>query len=83
MATQAVNYLATNRTHMPINRVVILMKVALKDNNIQVKCSLTKQSAAIQTTLFPLDQQGFDPQAQQGNSFVQNVQYQTIPQYGN
>ncbi|CAF1237693.1 unnamed protein product [Adineta steineri] len=27
-------------------------------------------------------QQGFDQQGQQGNGFVQNVQYQTLPQYG-
>jgi len=27
-------------------------------------------------------QQGFEQQGQQGNSFVQNVQYQTMPQYG-
>ncbi|CAF0853156.1 unnamed protein product [Adineta ricciae] len=29
------------------------------------------------------DQQGFEQQGQQGNGFVQNVQYQTIPQYTN
>jgi len=27
-------------------------------------------------------QQGYEQQGQQGNGFVQNVQYQTIPQYG-
>jgi len=27
-------------------------------------------------------QQGFEQQGQQGNGFVQNVQYQTMPQYG-
>ena len=47
------------------------------------KRSLIEQSTTIHMTLYPLDQQGFDPQGQQGNGFVQNVQYQTIPQYGN
>jgi hypothetical protein len=27
-------------------------------------------------------QQDFEQQGQQGNGFVQNVQYQTMPQYG-
>ncbi|CAF0763744.1 unnamed protein product [Adineta steineri] len=39
--------------------------------------------SAVEGQQYADHQQGFEQQGQQGNGFVQNVQYQTIPQYGN
>jgi len=40
------------------------------------------QGSTVEGQQYEQHQQGFEQQGQQGNNFVQNVQYQTMPQYG-
>jgi hypothetical protein len=63
------------------------MEALLKVNNMLVNNLLSSISYSKYESILAEQQQqqqhqGYEQQGQQGNGFVQNVQYQNIPQYG-
>jgi len=58
------------------------MKALLKGNNMLVSDIWLGIQYLNYSYILAEQQQGYEQQGQQGNGFVQNVQYQTIPQYG-
>ncbi len=79
---ELVKYLVNNKMHMFINKRPIHREVLLKVNNMPVTNLLFDIWYSKYEYILAEQPQGFEQQGQQGNGFVQNVQYQTIPQYG-
>jgi hypothetical protein len=77
-----VKFLVNNKVDSCINKLHIQLAVLLKVNNMPVSHIQFNIQFSQYECILVEPQQGFEQQGQQGNSFVQNVQYQTMPQYG-
>jgi hypothetical protein len=87
MEMELVKHLVNNKMHMLINKLPIHMEALLKVNNMLVNNLLSsiyysKYDSILAEQQQQQQHQGYEQQGQQGNGFVQNVQYQNIPQYG-